>query len=123
MVLKREDIMSASYFVRYVGEPENAVAFMEHYRTGHSEIMKQYPRIRACKIHHPKEWNDPVAVNKDKVFILAELIFDSIEDLNFSLQSEARQRSRADFNNFPPIRNRDIRHLAVESEVLFDFRQ
>ncbi|MDR1828017.1 MAG: EthD family reductase [Methylobacteriaceae bacterium] len=111
--------MSVSYLVRYVGEPEDAEAFMEHYRTAHKQLMLRYPRIRGCKLHRPVAWNDPVAVKPDTIFVLAELIFDSIEDLNFALASEARQDSRKDFNNFPKIRNADIRHVAVETETLF----
>ncbi|MCD8352489.1 MAG: EthD family reductase [Planctomycetaceae bacterium] len=111
--------MSVSYFVRYEGETENAAAFMNHYRTKHTELMKRYPRIRGCKLHHPTAWHDPVPVKKDKVFVLAELVFDSIEDLNFSLASDARQDSRNDFNNFPTLQNSDIRHLAVTTEILF----
>lgn len=111
--------MSVSYLVRYVGEPEDARAFMEHYRTAHKEIMKRYPRIKGCKLHHPVEWHDPVAVNKDVIFVLAELVFDSLDDLNFALASEERQASRADFNNFPKLRNAEIRHQAVETEILF----
>ena len=111
--------MGVSYFVRYAGESSDGAAFMEHYRTRHAELLKRYPRIRGCKLHHPIEWNDPVQVNKDRIFILAELVFDSIEDLNFSLASEARQDSRKDFNNFPKLNNGEIRHLAVETEILF----
>lgn len=111
--------MSVSYMVRYVGRPEDARAFMEHYRTKHKEIMQRYPRIRGCRLHHPVEWRDPVAVNKDNIFVLAELVFDSLEDLDFSLASEARQASRADFSNFPKLLDADIRHQAVETEILF----
>ncbi|MCD8140148.1 MAG: EthD family reductase [Planctomycetaceae bacterium] len=111
--------MSVSYFVRYEGETENAAAFLNHYRTQHAELLRHYPRIRECKLHHPAEWHDPVPVKKDRIFVLAELVFDSLEDLNFSLASEARQDSRRDFNNFPPLHNSDIRHLAVTTEILF----
>ena len=111
--------MSVSYFIRYVGETHEAEVFMEHYRTQHSVLVQRYPRIRSCKLHHPVDWIDPVPVNKDKVFMLVELIFDSLDDLNFALGSQARLDSRADFNNFPKLSNSDIRHLAVDTERLF----
>lgn len=114
--------MSVSYFVRYTGKAADPEGFKAHYRGAHSEIMKQYPRIRACRIHCPVDWDDPVPVNRDQIFMLAELVFDSIEDLNFSLQSEARMRSRADFNNFPKLQDGYISHVAAETETLFDFR-
>ena len=111
--------LSVSYFIRYVGEPRDRVAFLEHYRLRHSAIMREYPGIRGCRLHHPIDWNDPVSVNKDCVFLLAELVFDSAEDLNRALASETRQRSRTDFLNFSPLENGEIRHLAVQTETLF----
>lgn len=111
--------MAVSYFIRYVGETREGEAYFDHYRTKHVEFLKKYPRIRGCRLHHPVAWNDPVPVNKDRVFMLAELIFDSLEDLNFALASPERQASRGDFNNFPTLENSDIRHLAVETEILF----
>lgn len=110
--------MSVSYFVRYRGSPKDAEAFLAHYRGKHADIMRQYPRIRGCRLHHPVDWDDPVPVVRDEVFMIAELIFDSVEDLNFALNSEVRQRSRADFVNFPPL-DGDVRHLAVSTETLF----
>lgn len=111
--------MAVSYFIRYVGTTADAEAYFDHYRHKHSEFIKKYPRIRGCKLHHPIEWNDPAPVTKDQVLLLAELIFDSAEDLDFALASEARQNSRKDFNNFPVLENSDIRHLATRTEVLF----
>jgi uncharacterized protein (TIGR02118 family) len=110
---------TVSYFIRYVGAPRDVAAFLAHYRERHAQILRDYPGIRGCRLHHPVEWNDPVKVNKDRVFMLAELVFDSREDLDRALASETRQRSRADFLNFPPLENGEIRHLAVETETLF----
>jgi uncharacterized protein (TIGR02118 family) len=116
---RENDNVSVSYFIRYVGVPKDVAAFLEHYRLRHSRIMREYPGIRGCRLHHPIEWDDPVKVNKDNVFMLAELIFDTREDLDRALQSDVRQRSRADFLNFPPLENGEIRHLAVQTETLF----
>lgn len=111
--------MSVSYFIRYAGKPEDADAFLQHYRTRHAAIMREYPGIKGCRLHHPVPWHDPVAVNKDDtVFLLAELEFDSVEALNAALLSDTRQRSRADFLNFPRL-DGEIRHLAIRTEVLF----
>lgn len=111
--------MTVSYLIRYVGQPEDADRFFEHYRTKHAAIMREYPGIRACKLHHPVAWDDPVAVNKDQILVLAELVFDSVEALNAALNAPVRQRSRADFLNFPKLLNGEIRHLAVQTEILF----
>lgn len=107
-----------SYFIRYVGRPEDADAFFDHYRTKHIAFLRDYPGIRGCRLHHPIPWNDPVAVNKDHVLVLAELIFDDAEALDRALKSEARQRSRSDFNNFPKF-DGQISHQAVMTETLF----
>ena len=111
--------MTVSYLIRYEGQPEDADRFFEHYRTKHAAIMREYPGIRACKLHHPVAWDDPVAVNKDRILVLAELVFDSVEALNAALNAPVRQRSRADFLNFPKLAGGEIRHLAVETEILF----
>ena len=111
--------MTVSYFIRYVGRSEDVEKFFEHYRTKHAAILREYPGIRGCRLHHPIPWDDPVSVNKDDILVLAELVFDSAEALNQSLQSETRQRSRADFLNFPKLLGGEIRHLAVNTETLF----
>jgi uncharacterized protein (TIGR02118 family) len=111
--------LSVSYFIRYAGQPRDAAAFLDHYRSRHAAIMREYPGIRSCRLHHPVAWNDPVAVHKDNAFLLAELVFDNEQDLDRALGSDTRQRSRADFLNFPPLENGEIRHLAVKTETLF----
>ncbi|MCC7275292.1 MAG: EthD family reductase [Alphaproteobacteria bacterium] len=111
--------MTVSYFIRYVGTPEDADAFFDHYRRRHVAFLKDYPGIRGCRLHRPIPWNDPVAVVKDQVLVLAELMFDDAAALDRALHSEARQRSRGDFLNFPRLRDGEIRHLAVETETLF----
>jgi len=111
--------LAVSYFIRYTGTPADREAFLAHYREKHALILREYPGIRACRLHHAIAWNDPVAVNKDTPFLVAELVFDSAEALDHALASATRQRSRADFLNFPPLANGEIRHLAVETETLF----
>ncbi|MCL2001565.1 MAG: EthD family reductase [Planctomycetes bacterium] len=112
--------MSVSYFIRYVADTKEPETFLNYYRTKHAEIMKKYPRVRGFKLHLPVEWHDPVPVNKDKIFMLGEFVFDSLEDLNFALASEARLEARADVKYLPNVlENADIRHLAVKTEVLF----
>lgn len=113
------DPLSVSYFIRYAGTPQDRDAFLAHYRDKHAQILREYPGIRACRLHHAIDWNDPVAVNKDTAFLVAELVFDDAAALDHALASATRQRSRADFMNFPPLANGEIRHLAVTTETLF----
>jgi len=110
--------MSVSYLVRYRGAAADPAAFLDHYRSRHATILRDYPGIRACRLHHPVPWVDPVQVRPDGLFLLAELRFDSLDDLNRALASETRQRSRADFVNFPRFEG-EVSHQAVETEVLF----
>jgi len=117
--VQREDkALSCSYFVRYRGTPEDPRRFLEHYRKKHGPIMRAYPGITACRLHIGTPWVDPVAVTPENIFLLAELEFPSIEALNAALASEMRQRSRADFVNFPRF-DGEITHQAVITETLF----
>jgi uncharacterized protein (TIGR02118 family) len=109
--------VSCSYLVRYRGMPEDPDRFLDYYKTSHGLILREYPKIRSCLLHRAVPWVDPVQVRPDGLFVLAELKFDSIEDLNTALASEVRMRSRADFTNFPRF-NGEISHQAVITEVL-----
>ena len=110
--------MSCSYLIHYRGQPVDSAAFLEHYRRVHAPIMQRYPNIRGCFLHHAIPWVDPVSVQSDGLFLMAELKFDSIEDLNYALAAEVRQESRRDFQNFPSFEGQ-IRHQAVSTEILF----
>ena len=111
--------MSCSYFVYYKGIPDDPESFLDHYRKKHGPILKKYPKIRSCLLHRPVAWTDPATVNPpDGMYLLAELKFDSVEDLNEALASDARQESRKDFVNFPHF-NGEVRHQAVVTEVQF----
>jgi uncharacterized protein (TIGR02118 family) len=110
--------MSCAYLVRYRGLPEDSASFLDHYRTRHAPILRDYPNIRACYLHVATPWVDPVAVRPDNLFLLADLRFDSVGDLNAALSSGKRQRSREDFVNFPRF-DGEITHQAVVTERLF----
>ena len=110
--------MSCSYLIHYRGQPTDSAAFLEHYRRVHGPIMRRYPNIRGCLLHHAIPWVDPVSVRPDGLFVMAELKFDSIEELNQALAAEVRQESRRDFQNFPSFEGQ-IRHQAISTEILF----
>lgn len=111
--------MSCSYLVFYRGKPEDPERFIDHYRSQHAPILRAYPNIRSCLLHRPAAWVDPVAIQPEKgLYLLAELRFDSIDDLNTALASEMRQRSREDFVNFPRFDGK-VSHQAVVTETLF----
>ena len=111
--------MSCSYYVFYRGKPEDSENFLDYYRKQHASILKTYPGIRSCLLHRPVDWSDPVTVQPENdIYLIAELIFNSLEDLNFALASEERQNSRRDFEHFPLFKG-NINHQAMITEELF----
>lgn len=110
--------MTVSYFVRYDGEAANRTAFLRYYREHHAPILARFPGIRSIVLHSPVEWHDTFPVNPDRFTLLAQMIFDSEEDLDRALQSEARAEARADFAHFPPFEGA-VYHRAVVSEEVF----
>ena len=109
--------MTVSYFVRYQGTADDTNAFVQHYRTQHVPILRQFPRVRGVVLHRPVEWRDPFPVNPARDVLLAQMVFDSTADLNAALASEARARARADMPNFPRFKG-NISHAAMIQEIL-----
>ena len=110
--------MPASYFVRYEGQAENADAFLAYYRNSHVPILARFPGIRRIVLHTPVPYRDPYAVNPDRFCLLAQMVFDSPEDLERALCSDARAQARADFAGFPPFHGA-VYHQAVLSEEVW----
>jgi uncharacterized protein (TIGR02118 family) len=110
--------MTVSYFVRYQGKPNDPKAFLDYYRRSHAGLIRAFPGVRSAILHHPVRWTDPVPVTPDARFMLAQIVFDDAAALDAALRSEARQRSRADFQNMPPFAGQ-VTHQACEAEILF----
>ena len=108
--------MTVSYFVRYQGAADNADAFVQHYRTQHVPILRQFPRIRGVVLHRQADWRDPFPVNPAGDVLLAQMLFDNTADLNAALVSDARARARADMPNFPRFTG-TISHQAMAQEL------
>ena len=109
--------MSVSYFVRYEGSAENPEEFLRYYREHHAPILARFPGIRRIVVHSPVEWRDKFPVKPDRFQLLAQMIFDSREDLQRALQSEARAEAREDFARFPRF-DGAVYHQATMSEDL-----
>jgi uncharacterized protein (TIGR02118 family) len=107
--------MSVSYFVRYEGAAENESEFLRYYREHHAPILARFPGIRGIVLHTPVEWQDKFPVKPDRFMLLAQMIFDSREDLARALQSEARAEAREDFGRFPRFEG-TVYHQATVSE-------
>lgn len=110
--------MSVSYFVRYEGQAEDAEAFLARYREKHAAILVRLPGIRRIVLHTPVAWHDPFPVNPDRFALLAQMEFETQEDLDRALQSQARASARDDFANFPPFHG-VVYHQAVFSQEVF----
>ena len=93
---------SISYFVRYEGEAENHEEFMAHYRDWHAPILARFPGIRRIVLHTPTTWYDPFPVKPDRFALVAQMIFDTQEDLNNALQSDERAIARERAQGSPP---------------------
>lgn len=110
--------MTVSYFVRYEGEAKNASAFIEHYRTQHAPILARFPGIRELVLHTPIDWHDPCPVHPGNFVLLAQMVFDSREELLAALASSLRFEAREDFASFPPF-DGEVFHQAMAGETLY----
>lgn len=109
--------MSVSYFVRYEGVAADPDAFLAHYRTQHVPLLTRLPGIRRIVLHTPCSWKDPYPVKPDRFAILVQMVFDSLEDLEEAVGSEARAAARADFGKLPPFQGAVYHQAAVGEEV------
>jgi uncharacterized protein (TIGR02118 family) len=110
--------VSVSYFVRYEGEAAHRDEFLRYYREQHAPILARFPGIRRIVIHSPVDWQDEFPVNPDRFTLLAQMIFDTRQDLDRALQSDARAEARADFAHFPKFAG-SVYHQATISEEVF----
>lgn len=97
--------MSVAYLVIYEGQPENPDAFLRYYMEKHVPIVWTFPKIRSIEIERGVDGGD--------FFMITRLTFDTIEDLRVAINSEERERARADMKNFPPFKG-TVRRQAVE---------
>ena len=93
-------------------------ALYAHYEYRHSAILRQLPGIRSLILHRPTPWSDPFALQRGESFLLAQMQFDSVGDLDAALRSEVRRQARADFHGFPPFSG-EVTHEAMSGKVAF----
>jgi uncharacterized protein (TIGR02118 family) len=108
--------MTVSYFVRYEGEAGED--FVRRYKEQHVPVLARWPGMRRVVLHTPVPWTDPCPVNRPSAFLVAQLEFDSQEDLDRALASEQRAQARMDFQSFPPYRG-EVFHQAMRQEEVF----
>ena len=76
--------------------PEDPEAFDAHYRDVHTPIINRYPGLRELRVSRV------VGVGKRGApyHLMAEMVFDSREDLDAALASDAGIESGRDLRNF-----------------------
>ena len=109
--------MSVSYFVRYEGQAESPQQFLAHYRGHHVPLLARFPKIRRIVLHTPTAWQDAYPVKPDTFAILVQMEFDSLEDLENAVGSEARALARRDFGQMPPFQGVVYHQAAISDEV------
>ncbi len=76
--------------------PDDPAAFDEHYRSIHAPIVRRYPAIRDLRLTRLGGLGDRAASH----YLMAEMVFDSRDDLDAALASEAGRESGRDLRSF-----------------------
>lgn len=88
--------MSVAYLVMYEGKPEDPEAFLRYYVEKHVPLVWAFPKIRAIEVQRGLDGGEGNAF-----FLIARLVFDSVEDLLSAVHSRERAVAREDMKNFP----------------------
>ena len=76
--------------------PEDPAAFDAHYRDVHAPIVRRYPKLRGLSVTKP----DGVGGRSAPFHLMAEMRFDSRDDLDVALASDAGRESGRDLRSF-----------------------
>jgi uncharacterized protein (TIGR02118 family) len=107
-----------SYFVRYSGQADDPGKFNAHYENIHARILRKFSNIQSLVLHRPAPWTDPFAINRGDTALLVQMIFNSTQDLDAALCSDARRQAREDFQNFPAFKG-SVSHEAMSGKLIF----
>jgi uncharacterized protein (TIGR02118 family) len=76
--------------------PDDTGAFDRHYREVHTPIILRYPRLRELRLTKVV----PMGPRSQPLYLQAEMAFDSREDLDAAMASDAGIESARDLRNF-----------------------
>jgi uncharacterized protein (TIGR02118 family) len=76
--------------------PDDPGAFDRHYREVHTQIILRYPRLRELRLTKI----EPIGPRSQPLYLQAEMAFDSREDLDAAMASDAGIESARDLRNF-----------------------
>jgi uncharacterized protein (TIGR02118 family) len=99
-----------SYVVRYQRPADNEAAFIEHYVSHHPQIQARFPGIRSIMCYVPIKWTDPTPITPASYMLGNEVVFDSLDALNASLNSPVRHELREDFKTFPKFSGKNTHY-------------
>ena len=100
--------MSAAYLVMYEGKPEDPGAFLKYYVEKHVPLVWAFPKIRAVEVQRGVDRGEG-----GDFFLIARLLFDTVEDLLKAIHSKERAVARKDMSNFPAFKG-VVRRQIVE---------
>ncbi len=103
-----------SYLVHYHRPAQDEARFIAHYVNVHPPVLGRFPGIRNVICYYPLlpggQWNDPTDIPHADLMLANEVVFDSLDDLNAALASEARRELRRDYHEFPPFSGRNTHY-------------
>jgi len=111
-----------SFVVRYYRPIEHEQTFIEYYIDNHPPIQVNFPKIRNIFCYLAIDWQDSSGVAASESFLGNEIVFDSTDDLNDALQSDARHELREDYKNFLPHEG-TVTHHAMLRRILYPGRE
>lgn len=94
------------FCVIYNGRPEDPEKFDRYYWGAHLPIVARWPKVRRIVVSRTRQLNE-------EIYMIAELFFDSFEDLEAALASPERKEAARDRQNFPPFYG-TIRYQTLE---------
>ena len=102
-----------SYVVRYRRPAEDEEAFRANYIATHPVTQGELPNIRAIMCYLPLDDLRHPSVTDADYLIGNEVVFDSIEHLNTSMQSPVREELRRHYREFPAFSGA-VTHFAMQ---------
>jgi uncharacterized protein (TIGR02118 family) len=82
--------------VALYSQPDDPAAFDAHYRDVHAPIVGRYPNLRGVRLTKA----DGVGGRPAPFYLVAEMSFDSRDDLYEALASDSGRESRHDLSTF-----------------------
>lgn len=110
--------MAWAYLVIYEGRPGDPQAFVRYYREHHLPLVRKFPKLRGLELLVSQDVGEAGESDPDRVFMIARMLFDSLDDLKAAITSPQRAAARADMSKFPPFHGR-VHRRAVRIEDVF----